>query len=186
MQPHWIRLGDWMSYIILAILFILSGFFMKYSDDLFDVNDNLFFASVFGVFCGIACGLASVYSVEAAYIFIAILVGNLLALKVDGMHHIIALIIFIVMLLIGSMPDVSLVILLICILAALSDEIGHELISKVTQNRFLNLFFEYRFVMKIVIFLLAVCGVLNIWIFVCFLLFEISYLTAGILFESLN
>ena len=41
-----------MSYIILAILFILSGFFMKYSDDLFDVDDNLAFASVFGVFCG--------------------------------------------------------------------------------------------------------------------------------------
>ena len=159
---------------------------MKYSDDLFDVNDNLAFASVFGVFCGIASALASVYSVEAAYIFLAILIGNFIALKVDGMHHIITLIIFIVILLVGGIPDLSLVILLICILAALSDEIGHELISNVTQNKFLNLFFEYRFVMKIVIFLLAVCGVFNIWIFVCFILFEISYVTAGMLFENLN
>ena len=159
---------------------------MKYSDDLFDVNDNLAFASVFGVFCGIASALASVYSVEAAYIFLAILIGNFIALKVDGMHHIITLIIFIVILLVGGIPDLSLVILLICILAALSDEIGHELISNVTQNKFLNLFFEYRFVMKIVIFLLAVCGVFNIWIFVCFILFEISYVAAGILFENFN
>ncbi|WP_295609020.1 hypothetical protein [uncultured Methanobrevibacter sp.] len=175
-----------MSYIILAVLFILSGFFMKYSDDLYDVKHNLTFATVFGVFCGIASALASVYSIEAAYIFIAILIGNLIALKVDGIHHIITLILFIVILLIGGIPDMNLVVLLICILAAFSDEVGHELISKVTQNKFLNLFFEYRFVMKVVILLLAVCGVFNIWIFVCFILFEISYVTAGILFESLN
>ena len=159
---------------------------MKYSDDLYDVKHNLTFATVFGVFCGIASALASVYSIEAAYIFIAILIGNLIALKVDGIHHIITLIIFIVILLIGGIPDMNLVVLLICILAAFSDEVGHELISKVTQNKFLNLFFEYRFVMKVVILLLAVCGVFNIWIFVCFILFEISYVTAGILFESLN
>lgn len=170
----------------MALLFILSGFFMKYSDDLYDVNHNLAFASVFGVFCGIASALASVYSIEAAYIFIAILIGNLIAFKVDGLHHIITLIIFIFILLVGGIPDLNLVVLLICILAAFSDEVGHELISKVTQNKFLNLFFEYRFVMKIVILLLAVCGVFNILIFVCFILFEISYVTAGILFESLN
>ncbi|WP_405277188.1 hypothetical protein [Methanobrevibacter sp.] len=175
-----------MSYIILALLFILSGFFMKYSDDLYDVNHNLAFASVFGVFCGIASALAAVYSIEAAYIFIAILIGNLIAFKVDGLHHILTLIIFIFILLVGGIPDLNLVVILICILAAFSDEVGHELISKVTQNKFLNLFFEYRFVMKIVILLLAVCGVFNIWIFVCFILFEISYETAGILFESLN
>ncbi len=159
---------------------------MKYSDDLFDVNDNLAFASVFGIFCGIASALASIYSVEAAYIFIAILIGNILALKVDGLHHIITLIIFIVIMLIGGIPDLSLVILLICILGALSDEVGHELISKFTQNKFLNLFFEYRFVMKIAIFLLAVCGVFSFWIFVCFILFEISYTCAEVLFEKFN
>ena len=170
----------------MALLFILSGFFMKYSDDLYDVKHNLTFASVFGVFCGIASALAAVYSIEAAYIFIAILIGNLIAFKVDGIHHIITLIIFIFILLVGGIPDLNLVVLLICILAAFSDEVGHELISKVTQNKVLNLFFEYRFVMKIVILLLAVCGVFNILIFVCFILFEISYVTAGILFESLN
>ena len=175
-----------MSYIILALLFILSGFFMKYSDDLFDENHNLKFASVFGVVCGIASGLAAVYSPEAAYIFLAILIGNLIVLKVDGMHHIVALIVFLVILLIGGIPELSLVILLICILAAISDEVGHEMISNITQNKFLNLFFEYRFVMKIVLLLLAVFGVINIWIFICFILFEISYVCGGLVFEILN
>lgn len=159
---------------------------MKYSDDLFDEKDNLAFSSVFGIFCGIASALASLYSIEAAYIFIAIPIGNILALKVDGLHHIITLIIYIVILLIGGIPELSLVVLLICILAALSDEVGHELICKVTQNKFWNLFFEYRFVMKIVIFLLAVCGVFSFWIFLCFILFEISYTCAGILFVKFN
>lgn len=116
----------------------------------------------------------------------AIPIGNLLAMKIDGMHHVITFIVFLIILLIGGFPHLNLIILLICVLGALSDEIGHELIPKATQNRFLNLFFEYRFVMKIVIFLLAVCGVFNIWIFVCFLAFEISYVFAGIVFDGLN
>jgi hypothetical protein len=175
-----------MSYIILAILFILSGFFMKFSDDLYDVNHDLKLASVFGVLCAIASGVAAIWNVEAAYVFIAIPIGNLIALKIDGMHHVITLVLFIVICLIGGIPDLSLVVLLICILAALSDEIGHETISNITDNVFLNLFFEYRFVMKIVIFLLAICGVFDIAVFLCFIMFEISYVFAGIVFEKLN
>src|SRR5574344_114329 len=157
-----------MQYVVLIILFMLSGFFMKYSDDFFDVNDDLKYATIFGILCGIASAAATIYSNEAAYIFIAILVGNLIAFKVDGMHHIVTLILFIGIVLIFGIPKLSMVVLLICILAALGDEVGHELIPNVTQNMFLNLFFEYRFVMKVVILLLAVCGVFNLWIFVCF------------------
>lgn len=175
-----------MNNIIVAILFFLSGFFMKYSDDLFDVNNNLNYATIFGILCGVASGLAAVYSIEAAYIFIAILIGNFLVLKVDGIHHIISLITFVIILLIGGIPNLNMIVLLICILAIISDEVGHEMISKVTQDRFLNLFFEYRFVMKIAVFLLAVCGVFDIWAFICFMMFEIAYVIAGIIFESLN
>ena len=159
---------------------------MKYSDDLFDVNNNLNYATIFGILCGVASGLAAVYSIEAAYIFIAILIGNFLVLKVDGIHHIISLITFVIILLIGGIPNLNMIVLLICILAIISDEVGHEMISKVTQDRFLNLFFEYRFVMKIAVFLLAVCGVFDIWAFICFMMFEIAYVIAGIIFESLN
>lgn len=159
---------------------------MKYSDDLFDVKGDSAVATVFGVLCGVASGLAALSSVEAAYIFISILIGNFLVLKVDGIHHIIALITFAAILLIGGIPDLSLVVLLICILAIVSDEVGHELVGKFTQDRFLNLFFEYRFVMKIAVLLLAVCGVFDIWAFVCFLMFEIAYVFGGIIFERFN
>ncbi len=159
---------------------------MKYSDDLVDVNDDLKFATVFGVLCAIVSAVATSYNAEAAYIFLAILIGNFIALKVDGIHHIITLIVFILISLFLGIPELNLVILLICILAALADEVGHELISTITENKFLNLFFEYRFVMKVVICLLVVSGHFNILIFVCFLLFEIFYEIAGITFEKFN
>ena len=175
-----------MSYIILAILFFLSGFFMKYSDDFFDEKHDLKFSSILGILCGIASALATVNDVGAAYIFISILIGNLIALKIDGIHHFITLVVFVVICLICGVPDLNLIVLLICILATLSDEIGHETISKVTSNNFLNLFFEYRFVMKIVVFLLALSGALNILIFIYFMLFEVAYTFAGEIFEKLN
>ena len=175
-----------MNSIILAILFLLSGFFMKYSDDLFDVNHDVVMASAVGVLCGLASAFAAIGDVGAAYIFIAIPIGNLIALKVDGVHHIITLAVFIVICLIAGIPEISLVVLLICILGTLADEVGHELISTVTDNVFLNLFFEYRFVLKIVILLLAICGAFNIMVFVYFLIFEVAYLIGGIVFERLN
>ena len=157
---------------------------MKFSDDAYDVNDNLILAIFFGIICAIASAMAAISDVGAAYIFIGISIGNLLAFKIDGVHHLITLIIFILICLICGLPDLNILILLITILAALSDEIGHELISKVTQNEFIVLFFEYRFVMKIVIFLLALFGVLSFWTFLLFILFEMSYLVAGWLYKN--
>ena len=53
-----------------------------------------------------------------------------------------------------------------------------------TENKFLNYFFEYRCAMKVAIFLLAVCGVFNIFFFVLFILFEFAYLVAGSISEN--
>jgi hypothetical protein len=174
-----------MNYGVLALLFLMSGFFMKFSDDFYDVNGDVKYASILGVLCGLVSAIAAVNDVGAAYIFIAIPIGNLLALKVDGIHHLLTLAVFIVICLIFGIPGLNIIVLLICILATLMDEVGHETISNVTQNKFWNLFFEYRFVLKIAIFLLACCGAFSIWTFVCFLFFEIFYVLAGIAFEKL-
>ncbi len=173
-----------MSYVILAVLFFLSGFFMKLSDDACDVGGDKSLAIVFGVLCGVVSAFATVSSASAACIFIGILVGNLLAFKVDGIHHIITLILFVIISLILGIPELNLIILLFCIFAALLDEIGHELISNLTSDKFLNYFFEYRCAMKVAIFLLAICGVFNIWFFVLFILFEFAYLVAQSLSDN--
>ncbi len=173
-----------MHYLVLGLLYILSGFFMKLSDDAYDMNDNLVLAIVFGILCALASGIATVFNADAAYVFIGILIGNLLAFKIDGIHHTITLVIFILICLICGIPHLSLIILLITILSALGDEIGHELIYNITDNKFLILFFEYRFLMKVVIFLLALCGVLSFWTFVLFILFELSYVAADLVLKK--
>ncbi len=173
-----------MNYIILGILFLLSGFFMKFSDDAYDENQDLKLATIFGILCAIASGFAAVMDAGAAYVFIGIIVGNLIALKIDGIHHWITLILFIIICLIFGLPELSLAILLASVFGALADEVGHETIENFTQNKFLILFFEYRFVMKIVIFSLALCGFISFWTFIFFILFELSYLMAGLVFEK--
>ena len=148
---------------------------MKLSDDACDVGDDKSLAIALGLLCAITSAFATVSSASAAYIFIGILIGNLLALKVDGIHHIITLVLCVLISLVMGIPELSVVILLICIFSALLDEVGHELISNLTENKFLNYFFEYRCAMKVAIFLLAVCGVFNIFFFVLFILFEFAY-----------
>lgn len=174
-----------MSTGALGILFALSGFFMKLSDDAYDIGANKNFALASGLICAIVSLIATISSADAACIFIGILIGNLLAFKVDGLHHIATLVVFIVLALILGIPSFNIVILVLCILSALVDEVGHELISKKTSNKFLNLFFEYRFTMKVVIFLLAICGLFSFWIFICFLLFEIAYEFAGFCYKRI-
>ena len=156
---------------------------MKFSDDQFDDNNNLPLAIIFGVFCAIASAIATVNNVGAAYIFVGILIGNLLAFKIDGIHHLITLVIYIIISVIGGFPELNIVILLVCILAALGDEVGHELSSN-TQNTFIHNFFEYRFLMKIVMFLLVFFGVFGFEIFLFFILFEVAYLMAGKLVKN--
>ena len=67
---------------------------MKFSDDAYDENNDLKLATVFGVLCAIASGVAAIIDSGAAYVFIGILIGNLIALKIDGIHHWITLILF--------------------------------------------------------------------------------------------
>ncbi|WP_042707448.1 hypothetical protein [Methanobrevibacter wolinii] len=173
-----------MEFIILPILYALSGFFMKISDDIYDEKHNKVLASLVGVLCGITCAIVTGSNVDGAYIFIGILIGNLLGLKVDGIHHIVTLAVFLVLLYFLSIPHLNLIILGIIILSALIDEIGNDNEKIYSASKFLMYFFDYRFTMKVVVLILALFGYLNIWTFVFFLCFEVSYEIGRILFEN--
>lgn len=154
---------------------------MKISDDANDIYSHKKLAISTGIICAISAAIATIINTDAAYIFIAILIGNLIAFKVDGIHHLLTLLIFIIIILIYGIPHLSIVILLLCIFSALLDEVGHEIISNITKNKYAILFFQYRFAMKTVIFLLAISGLFNILTFIFFIIFEISYEFAGYL-----
>lgn len=173
-----------MEFIFIPILYALSGFFMKLSDDIYDDKHNKILASVVGVLCGLVTGIVSGSNLDAAYIFLGILIGNLIAFKVDGIHHIITLIVFLLVFYVFSIPSLNLILLAVIIVSALVDEIGNDNEKIYTYSRFLMYFFDYRFTMKVVIFILALSGFLNIWSFLFFICFEVSYEFARILFEK--
>ncbi len=157
---------------------------MKFSDDEFDEKNNRNLAIFLGIICGIFAAYATVTSMDAAYIFIGILVGNLLAMKVDGVHHIATLLTFLIIVAICGIPGINGFILLACLLGAWIDELGNDNPKVYSKGKFFEYFFDYRFTMKVVILLLALFGFLQLISFVYFILFELSYELARYLFEK--
>ena len=159
---------------------------MKLSDDEYDEKSNKIIAIILGIVCGLFTAYACSIDLDAACIFIAILVGNILALKVDGIHHIATMASFLIAFIILGFPNftfLSIVTIIICMVGAIIDEMGNDNEKIYEKSKFLEYFFDYRFALKVVILLLVLLGLLNIWSFIYFLCFEIAYETARVLFE---
>ena len=173
--------------ISLALSYFFSGFFMKLSDDEYDEKSNKAIAIVLGIVCGLFTAYACSIDLDAACIFIAILIGNILAFKVDGIHHIATMVSFLIAFLflgLQSFTFLSIITIIICMIGAIIDEIGNDNEKIYSKSKFLEYFFDYRFTLKVVILLLVLIGLLNIWSFIYFLCFEIAYEIARELFEK--
>ena len=172
--------------IVLALSYFFSGFFMKLSDDEYDESSNNTLAIVHGIICGLITAYACSIDLDAACIFLAILIGNILAMKVDGIHHIATMASFIIAFIILGFPSftfLSIITIIICMIGAIIDEIGNDNEAIYQKSKFLEIFFDYRFALKIVILLLVIVGMLNFWSFIYFLCFEIAYEIARVFFE---
>ena len=164
--------------IILAASYGMSGFFMKLSDDEYDEKSSILSAILLGIICGAFTAYASSISLDAA---------NILALKVDGIHHIATMVSFLILFIIFGFPQfsiTSLLVIVICMIGAVIDEWGNDNEAIYAKSAFLEYFFDYRFALKVVILILALCGLLDIWSFIYFLCFEIAYEIARIIFEK--
>lgn len=182
------------------LLYPLSGFFMKISDDMHDKKNNRILGILAGILCGLFLGYLVTISLDAAYIFFGVFIGTFLAKKINCINHAITAVIFLIIAFLFGFPAIGIVTLAICALAAYIDEIGNDNQKIYKKNRFFEIFFEYRFTLKTVILILAVLGILNsiypafqiygvhfmtIWTFILFLTFELAYEFAGIKFESI-
>jgi len=178
------------------IFYILSGLFMKISDDAHDRENNTLLGVSAAIICGVSIGYLAVISADAACIFLAILIGTVAAWKVDCLNHILSLLIFVGIIVILGFPAIGLLTLIICAVAAFLDEIGNDS-QWAARRKYLHNFFQYRFALKIVIFLFTILGLAQttiqipgIQIFspltlICFLLFELSYELAGLKFDAI-
>jgi len=173
--------------IILPISYFLSGFFMKFSDDEYDEKTNKTIAIIIGIICGIFTAIACSIDLDATCIFLAILIGNVLAFKVDGIHHIATMLSFLILFLMLGIPNLTLIsiaTIIICMIGAIIDEIGNDNEKIYNRSKFFKYFFEYRFALKVVIFALSIIGLLRFTTFIFFILFEIGYEIARVVFEK--
>lgn len=172
---------------LFELLYPLSGFLMKLADDAEDECGRPVTGLVAGMLCGLAVGALAVSNIEAAYIFLGIFAGTLLSLKIDCMSHIAAAAVFLTVLLLNGFPQIALPTLALCALAAYIDEWGNDNPRVYEKGRFFRLFFEYRFSLKIAIFILVIASLTGVSIFygfhfltlLYFLLFEAAYEVTG-------
>ncbi|MDP3035080.1 MAG: hypothetical protein Q8M97_08235, partial [Methanobacteriaceae archaeon] len=104
---------------------------------------------------------------------------------------------FVLVAFIYGIPQISILTLIICSIAAFIDEIGNDNLKISDKSHFFGIFFRYRFALKITIFALAFLGLyqsitgfnimnmefLSFSAFFLFILFEISYELSGRYFE---
>lgn len=172
-----------MNGLFVGLFYFLSGFFMKFSDDEYDEKSNKLLAIILGILCGLFTALASFSNADAACIFIAILLGNIIALKVDGFHHLATMAVFVLLLVFLGFPAINFIALAVCMVGAIVDEWGNDNKHVYSKGKFFEYFFDYRFVLKVVILVLVILGVFSFWTFIFFLCFEIAYELARVLFE---
>lgn len=182
------------------LLYPLSGFFMKISDDMHDKKDNKLLGILAGVLCGLFLGYLVTISVDAAYIFFGVFIGTFLSKKVNCINHIITALIFLIIVFLLGFPEIGVITLAICSVAAFIDEIGNDNEKIYAKSRILKTFFEYRFTLKTAIFVLAAFGLLSsfypafhiygvhfmgISTLIYFLMFELAYEFAGLKFDAI-
>lgn len=182
------------------LIYPLSGFFMKLSDDMHDKKNNRFLGILAGIFCGLFMGYLVTISVDATCIFFAIFIGTFLAGKINCINHVVTSVIFISLAFSLGFPVLGIGTLVICTAAAYIDEIGNDNNKIYQKNKFLEIFFEYRFALKTAIIILALFGVINsfysafqvygiqfmqVQTVILFLTFELGYELTGFKFEAI-
>jgi len=178
---------------------------MKFSDDEYDKKSNKILAVILGIFCGITIAYLASNNIDAAYIFIGILIATGISFKIDGIHHIATLLVFLFLFIIWGiiidtniLTNFSLITLFICTFCAFIDEIGNDNQVIYKKSRFFKIFFDYRFSMKIAILTLSLLGLyqsftgftlsfvdfLSFQTFIFFMLFELFYELANFVFDK--
>lgn len=177
---------------------------MKLSDELMDVSHNKLLSVIVDILCVIVTLAVSIVNGDAACIFISILVGTALAHKVDSINHIIAAILFVIILFIAGFPHFSWICLIACTIAAYIDEYGNDMSDKKEEDGeyggFIDTFFKYRYAMKLVVLAFSIIGLLNLYLpssmfmsfnfspmtFIYFYLFDVCYEFVGSYYDSIN
>jgi ABC-type amino acid transport system permease subunit len=164
-------------FIFLGLAF-LTGFLTKLVDFIEDDKFKLFKHAniLFGFVYGVIIGLTIVYFDFIAALWLGIIAGLIISVKIDAIGHIFGIIGMVVVFFIYGIPKFSFILFSVFLIASFFDEIINSFIAdkRKIKNKALSGFFRLRPVLEIVAFIVAlVIG--NIFIWLGLLSFDISY-----------
>ncbi|GEM_PF-439987 len=165
------------TWVFFVSAFAILGGGIKYIDDAFDENTfsklkAMLLAPVLGVFWAYTMSL----NPAAATILAAVVLDVFFSGKIDTLAFMIGTITIFSALFLGGLINFLWIPLILITLAGIIDEKGNDFVDKHPSiNRFVRLFFEYRFVMKIAVGVFAYLGYYAWVYFAAFLAFDIAY-----------
>ncbi|MBN2126926.1 MAG: hypothetical protein JW703_00875 [Candidatus Diapherotrites archaeon] len=193
---------EWFDFIfsapeIFAFYLIVSYFFLgaliKFIDDCFD--EALASKSVATILSVIVAGLWAfdmTLSAASATILAAIVIGVLVKGKVDNIAFQIGVIGVGTILFFFGFFQFLWFPLIIISLAGVIDEVGNDFVDEKNMytrgffGKLVHLFFEYRMLMKIVVFLFAFFGFFELFYFLAFLFWDLGYIVVTKLSEHIR
>lgn len=172
------------TYIFFLVSYMVLGGGIKYIDDAFDEktfskNKAILLSPVIAILWVFAMFLSPASATILGAVFLAVLFRN----KVDNIgFHVgaIAVVSGLAILYFLRVVDFLWAPLVFLVLSGMFDEIGNDYVDAHPEViNIVRLFFEYRFVMKIAVFLLAVLGTYGFEYVIAFIGFDIAYASVG-------
>lgn len=165
--------------------YIAAGSLMKLTDELSDGRPgvNVYeWTSIFsGMAYGLVIGLLISHSLTSVYVFGGIIIGCLIAGKIDARGHYLALASTLLIFFTLGFESANPPILLLIALSSAVDEINNDR-YKSFKNKAVKLFFRHRMTMKVLLLTFSIFNILSYYSIIYLLIFDLSYhLTEAIL-----
>lgn len=162
-----------MSLFTLLVLSFLTGALVKITDDIEDKNlFNKTYAIPFGLAYGSLMGYLMINDSNASLLFAGIVLGCLLAGKINSTGHYFGLAAILLLNFLHG-TELSPFVLLIALFAALDE------MKDAFKARSLNFVFDYRLILKLGILAFVLMSIVDLTAFIILIAFDSAYLIAG-------
>lgn len=172
-----------MIYLFLLFFGIL-GAGIKYIDSAYD--DKIFnkkIALCIAPFLGILWAYTMLINQVAATILLAVIIGVLFKGKIDNIAHLAGLLVIFAIIFVAGV-QLMVIPLVFLGFAALMDEVGNDFVDKRKNSlnmnkyshKFVVLFFDQRWVLKVIILILGIVGTISLVFFLAMFSFDYAYL----------
>ena len=170
----------------------VGGFLLKvvdWSGDLATLKESQTWLKVVAIVTACLCGfiLSFVSSFESGFLIVisGVVLGALLAGKVDNLYLLLGLIVLILgWIWLGSnipLGEISLLPIFAIAFGGLFDEMGNNLADKNVIHGLAGSFFQYRGILKILVIVLWILDMVSLWGAIGLWVFDVGYLLAELL-----